>query len=53
MIEQCGPSTADPTWLKAFLIIMNAFQAIGVAYVVQRAARKNREERNGKEHKAE
>jgi len=42
-----GPCISPRGWFEAFVVIMNAFQAIGVAYVVQRAARKNREDRNG------
>ena len=53
MIEQCGPTPHESEWLKAFLIVVNALQAIGVAYVVQRAYRKNAEDRNGRGNKLE
>lgn len=46
----CGPTQ---TWLHVFIVLVNAIQAMGIAYIAHRAARKNREERNGSGHKTE
>lgn len=53
MMDQLGPCGPSSQWLHAFIVVINAFQAIGVAYVVQRAARKNREERRTNGHSTE
>lgn len=50
MTEQMGPCGPTSVALHAFIVIVNALQAIGIAYIVQRAARKNREDANGKRH---
>jgi len=49
----CGPTPEMSSLLHAFLIVMNVIQAIGIAYVTQRAVRKNREDKNGNGHKTE
>jgi len=40
----CQPTTAA---MHVFIVIMNVVQTIVLAYIAQRAVRKNREDRNG------
>jgi hypothetical protein len=42
-----GPCSQDGSFMRIFILVANVLQAIGVAYVAQRAARKNREDKNG------
>lgn len=47
-MSPCQPTTAG---MHAFIIFMNVLQTIALAYVAQRAVRKNKEEKNGNGHK--
>lgn len=49
---QAGPCGMQSEWLHAFIIVINAFQAVSVAYLAQRAVRKNREDRDGNGHRS-
>jgi len=45
MMESAGPCTPQSVFLHAFIVVINAVQAVGIAYLAQRAVRKNREDR--------
>jgi len=48
---QHGPCDMSTQWLHAFISVVTAVQAIGVAYLTHRAIRKNREDRDGNGHR--
>lgn len=50
---EAGPCGPQSNALHVFLILMNTFQAVAIAYIAQRARRKNREEGNGTGHSSE
>jgi hypothetical protein len=45
MTETNGPCFLQSVFLHAFIVVINAVQAVGIAYLAQRAVRKNREDR--------
>ena len=50
MMQELGPCGPASTWLHVFIVTINAFQAVAIAYIAQRTVRKNRQERNGNGH---
>lgn len=49
-MQPCMPQSIG---LHAFLAVMQVLQAVALAYIAQRAVRKNREDRNGNYTNAE
>lgn len=47
-LQPCQPTSMA---MHAFIVMMNVIQTVALAYVAQRALRKNKEERNGNGHK--
>lgn len=47
MMEMGGPCGPYANLIHVAIVVIQSIQAVGVAYMVQRAARKNREDRNG------
>ena len=48
MMDLSGPCQPTPSWVYALNVSLNTFQMIVLAYLAQRAARKNREELEAK-----
>lgn len=46
-MSELGPCGQSSQWVSVFVVVVNALQALGIAFIAARAARKNREDKNG------
>lgn len=46
-MSEVGPCMQMSVGLHVFIVFMNVVQSVAIAYLAQRAARKNREDKNG------
>jgi hypothetical protein len=51
MMFDVGPCNEQSEWLRAFNAVLNVVQTVLVAYIANRAIRKNREEQNKRQHR--